>query len=567
MAYTLSKTNGQTLIFLNDGLVDTAASSINLIGKNVSNFGDAQNENFVHMLENFAYTAQPNKPLQGQLWFNSNTAVLRPLVYDGTNYRPLAVLLYSTGTTDTLINAGGTNFAATTPGDMWFNKGTSQLYVITGTNSETTLIGPEIVKGFDTTKMSSVKMTDTSNVNYPVIQITLGGEVIGIISSSTFVPSGTTAVAGFTKINRGITFKNYNSSTRYTTATTDVQLYGLHEQLDPTVVRSNVAQHVTASWNIDTGNSLIFGTATQSSLSWSSSATALVLATEGIVKLQSPTTALDFDGLKLVASDSTVDLGTSVTKFNALYVNAVSATTITTPTINATTVGATNVNSVNVIASTVNATTSVVATLLGDAVYDTGARVLTTATIGDYGVSFITGTDNQVTVSQAVGSVVLGLPDTVKIKRLQGGGAANTGTISGTWTLEAGSTMQATYADLAECYKADANYVSGTVLEFGGEFEVTVAEDSTRRVAGVVSTNPAYLMNRQLMGDNVVVVALTGRVPCKVRGKIQKGDMMVAAGNGYARAEFNPMLGSVIGKALEDFEGTDGVIEVVVGRL
>jgi hypothetical protein len=74
-------------------------------------------------------------------------------------------------------------------------------------------------------------------------------------------------------------------------------------------------------------------------------------------------------------------------------------------------------------------------------------------------------------------------------------------------------------------------------------------------------------MNRQLMGDNVVSIALTGRVPCKVRGKIRKGDMMVSAGSGYARAEYSPILGSVIGKALEDFDGLEGVIEVVVGRL
>lgn len=342
MAYTLSKTNGQTLIFLNDGLVDTAASSINLIGKNVTNFGDAQNENFVHMLENFAYTAEPNKPLQGQLWFNSNDAVLRPVVFDGTKtWRPLAVLLYSTGTTDTLINAGGYDFSATVPGDMWFNKGTNQLYVITGTNAESTLIGPETVKGFDTTKMSSVKMTDVSNSSYPVIQITLGGEVIGIISSSSFVANTSTAVAGFSKINRGITFKNYNSSTRYTTATTDVQLFGLHEQLDTSVTRRNVDEHLQSNWTFDNNFSVNFGTTTQSSVTWTSPN--LVLNSTGGIKLQSATTALTFTGDALTPSASTVDLGTSSNKYNALYVNTVSATTITVPTVNAVTVTATNV--------------------------------------------------------------------------------------------------------------------------------------------------------------------------------------------------------------------------------
>jgi hypothetical protein len=139
------------------------------------------------------------------------------------------------------------------------------------------------------------------------------------------------------------------------------------------------------------------------------------------------------------------------------------------------------------------------------------------------------------------------------------------GTISAT-TFD-GTANKAKYADLAENYQADAVYEPGTVLEFGGEFEVTVAEDETRRVAGVVSSNPAYLMNSQLEGGTVAAIALQGRVPCKVRGKIRKGDMMVSAGGGYARPTNDPKIGTIIGKALENFDGGEGVIEIVVGRL
>ena len=87
-----------------------------------------------------------------------------------------------------------------------------------------------------------------------------------------------------------------------------------------------------------------------------------------------------------------------------------------------------------------------------------------------------------------------------------------------------------------------------------------------QRVAGVVSTNPAYIMNSGQTGI-ATAIALQGRVPTKVRGQVRKGDMMVSAGDGYARAEANPKIGSVIGKALADFDGLEGVIEVVVGRL
>jgi hypothetical protein len=121
---------------------------------------------------------------------------------------------------------------------------------------------------------------------------------------------------------------------------------------------------------------------------------------------------------------------------------------------------------------------------------------------------------------------------------------------------------------LAEKYLPDAHYEPGTVMIFGGDNEVTAARDfMDRRIAGVVSTNPAYMMNSDQEGG--IYIALTGRVPCKVVGKIRKGDMLVASGApGIATAEKNPALGSVIGKALQDYDGqTIGVIEVVVGRI
>jgi hypothetical protein len=130
-----------------------------------------------------------------------------------------------------------------------------------------------------------------------------------------------------------------------------------------------------------------------------------------------------------------------------------------------------------------------------------------------------------------------------------------------------GLATSAQYADLAEKYVADADYEPGTVLHFGGEHEVALCDvDHCTRVAGVVSTDPAYRMNDALEAEHVAMVALTGRVPCKVQGPVAKGDMMVSAGNGKARAEANPKVGAVIGKALENFDGEEGVIEVVIGK-
>lgn len=136
-------------------------------------------------------------------------------------------------------------------------------------------------------------------------------------------------------------------------------------------------------------------------------------------------------------------------------------------------------------------------------------------------------------------------------------------------TLFRGTATESYYADLAENYLADDQYVPGTVLAFGGEYEVTtVSSKGSHKVAGVVSTNPAHLMNSELTGDNVVALALQGRVPCKVVGKVEKGDLLVSSAiPGYAVVDNNPRVGTVIGKALENKTTNDkGVVEIVVGK-
>ena len=151
-------------------------------------------------------------------------------------------------------------------------------------------------------------------------------------------------------------------------------------------------------------------------------------------------------------------------------------------------------------------------------------------------------------------------------------GASNAvGNIGSTSTYFNNIFAQATtalYADLAEVYEADADYEPGTVVSFGGTKEVTVsATEGDPTVAGVISANPSYLMNNGLTADHRAIVALTGRVYTSVTGAVTKGAMMISAGNGRARASAAPAMGTVIGKALENFDGESGIIEIVVGRM
>jgi hypothetical protein len=151
-------------------------------------------------------------------------------------------------------------------------------------------------------------------------------------------------------------------------------------------------------------------------------------------------------------------------------------------------------------------------------------------------------------------------------------GASGTaiGTITGYWQLAAGSRMQATYAaDLAEYYEGDQEYEVGTVLIFGGDKEVTV---STRlgdaRIAGVISDNAAYSMNGACPGFKNQI-ALQGRVPCKVVGKVSKGDMLITSDiPGVAVAATGDVkVGTVIGKSLGTYDSEEvGIVEVSVGR-
>jgi hypothetical protein len=150
---------------------------------------------------------------------------------------------------------------------------------------------------------------------------------------------------------------------------------------------------------------------------------------------------------------------------------------------------------------------------------------------------------------------------------LTAAGATISGNITATYLV--GTAIQAQYADLAERFAADDHYEPGTVLTIGGDAEVTIeTEELSDTVFGVVSTNSAYLMNAGA-GSNKThpQVAVSGRVPVNVIGIVRKGDRLVSAGNGYARAaaktEITPF--NIIGRSLENkLSGEKGTVMAIV---
>jgi hypothetical protein len=263
--------------------------------------------------------------------------------------------------------------------------------------------------------------------------------------------------------------------------------------------------------------------------------------------------------VKSSATDGSVDVG-------SLKIATYPVLSVTGTTLNFSTPGAAT-SSTYFMTSVGNTTGNIVTTTYGTFDTSNGTLKATTLTTGGtLTTGSITG-NYQVAAGSTIDFYTNG--GILKSGTLTTGSDTNLGTITGIWSLHGGSQLQATYSDLAEWYRADAEYAPGTVLIFGGDAEVTTtALINDTRAAGIVTTAPAYIMNSELEGTRVCL-ALAGRVPCLVVGRVKKGDMLTTSATpGHAVRANTPTLGAIIGKALEDKDyGEAGVIEVAVGRI
>jgi hypothetical protein len=250
------------------------------------------------------------------------------------------------------------------------------------------------------------------------------------------------------------------------------------------------------------------------------------------------------------------------TVYTAAQPNITSVGTLSSLTVSAN-VGAGNVNATGKVFAPVIEGTSVV-TDSGGITMPSGGNIVGNGSVNITGIANISATGE-------IGAFVLSGGE-VQTSILTTGANITAGSITGNWTLTSGSRLESTYADLAEYYKGEEAYEVGTVVCFGGTEEVHVSDvKGSRRVAGIVSTNPAYIMNQGCSGIPVAV-ALQGRVPCKVTDTCEKGDVMVSDGQGGATAWYHVATimhpGMTLGKAIEDKTSKElSIIEVAVGRL
>lgn len=472
MAYIINTFNGNQLVVVEDGTVDQT-TDIKLIGKNYSGYGEAQNENFLHLLEHFANTTAPAKAITGQVWYDAGTAKLK--FYTGTAWK----------------NAGGAEVAATEPaglneGDLWYNTTSSQLYAKNSTG-EFILVGPQAA-GDGTTQMQSVTVVDNLSANKSIIVALINDTPVYVISSQEFTlgstqPADAPDLTGFTLIRRGITLINTDSTTGVTTGAgtagepviwgTSSDALRLNGQPASDFLTAGTANFTSVARFADAG----FTVGNSNDLSVS-----VVSDTIGQIQNQIG------DRILMGATRSGVGVGNIVSIRNQDAVNT---------GIFPETTSLYNLGSASLKWSTVHADT-----FSGEA---TSAAALDVA--GTARTASTLGTANTIAARDSSGNL--------------------------TAVIFSGTATKARYADLAEKYTTDQEYPVGTVMAIGGASVTAeaVAAKSSDVAIGVISENPAYLMNSDIDGQ---AIALKGRVPVRVKEPVSKGQAVYAWENGVA---------------------------------
>lgn len=475
MAYTINRYNGAVQSTVQDGTINQS-TELKFIGKNYAGYGEAQNENFMFLLENFAGSTTPSKPVPGMIWYDNSTQKIK--VYNGTIFK----------------TSGSTEVATSAPtglveGDLWWNSTIGQLYV-KNASAEWVLVGPQGGSSSTVTRMISTTLTDSVGSTHDVQEAVVGDEVVYIISKDEFTNSVGTAVTGFDVIKKGITLINTVASTNgvtstahrfWGTASNAIRLNG-RPAADYVTTDSSTFSSIVAfgdnGYTVGLGADLIVKIDTDNE-------TPIIQLVRNLLRVKNSAGTiiyyLDSTGIH-PNTNSAYDLGKNGTnKWRTVYADTFSG--------------------ISTEASTLT-------------VAGTGRAAATAATA------------NTIAARDSSGNL--------------------------TAVIFNGTATKARYADLAEKYSTATELPAGTAVAVcaceGHEVEPASASN---HCIGVVSTDPAYMMNSEAEGQ---YIALKGRVPVRVKGAVKKGQAVYAMTDGVCTTLATTAL---VGLALESNDNID----------
>jgi len=562
MSYRVDRFNGTFLVNVGDGTIDTT-TDLRFIGKNYAGYGEVQNENFLHLLENFANTNPPPKPILGQIWYDSASKKIK--FYDGVQFKTASGSV-----------AQATAPAGLTAGDFWFDTTTDQLYAWNG--SQFVLVGPETTPDISATAAVSVVVKDQFGVNHNILKINVNDQTMAVVSATAFTLNSTLSpITGFNAIKKGFTLINTDGSTGVTstdhyywgTAGSAKGILGPSNNLltyNELVLQSQLGSFGDSGFTVGDQNDLriwiengdIPVIENQLGATNSSASIVLRIRTGGGPADRRNVAIVDRDAL-FPGTDNLYDLGKPSARWKGVYSSDKFYGNLKG----------------NVLAADDSLLVDSAQKRFNGDLYDQSLNLTYEYATGRHFGQFIgqftgnltgdvIGTASSASTLSGVSTDVDPTPDTIPLRDNSGNlravrftgtadradqllhqssyittsTAASPNTVavrdsSGNLTANIfnGTATAARYADLAEKYLADKDYEVGTVVSIGGMKEITASKAGDRAI-GVISETPAFMMNKDLEGG--VYVALKGRVPVRVKGSVKKGDRLIAADLGIS---------------------------------
>ena len=299
MSYRINKTNGDLLVDLVDGQIDVSTSSLTLVGRNYTGFGEAVNENFIKLLENFSNTTAPGTPITGQLWFDTQEQRLK--IYNGTAFK----------------SAGGPIVSPSQPtmvaGDLWIDSKNNQLYFFDGT--DLVLAGPPYQAGQQKTGFEVESVIDSVNVTRTALKLFIGGTLVGVFADSQFYVELVNGIPGYPQdANDTQTPKRQLYKKGFNPIATDFKYLGIAESAE------NLIDGAGTKFNTSSFMSAVGNTQTTGKLSVKNQAGLAVGVGDieyGILKVNSGTNQLELE-----AQQANTDINLKVRKGNA-YVSGI----------------------------------------------------------------------------------------------------------------------------------------------------------------------------------------------------------------------------------------------------